>query len=84
MTQSIQTISPLRQRMIDDMRLRKLSPKTQTGYIRAVRRFAAFLGRAPDTANAEDLNPKGVGDKRLLFSIKVSKRPPHSRRRLNW
>ena len=55
MTQSIQTISPLRQRMIDDMRLRKLSPKTQTGYIRAVRRFAAFLGRAPDTANAEDL-----------------------------
>ena len=55
MTQSIQTISPLRQRMIDDMRLRKLSPKTQTGYIRAVQRFAAFLGRAPDTANAEDL-----------------------------
>jgi site-specific recombinase XerD len=55
MTQSIQTISPLRQRMIDDMRLRKLSPKTQTGYICAVRRFAAFLGRAPDTANAEDL-----------------------------
>lgn len=55
MTQSTQTISPLRQRMIDDMRLRKLSPKTQIGYIRAVRRFAAFLGRAPDTANAEDL-----------------------------
>ena len=47
MTQSIQTVSPLRQRMIDDMRLRKLSPKTQTGYIRAVRRFAACLGRAP-------------------------------------
>ncbi|MGB5452343.1 MAG: site-specific integrase [Sedimenticolaceae bacterium] len=55
MTQSTQTISPLRQRMIDDMRLRKLSPKTQIGYIRAVRRFAGFLGRAPDTANAEDL-----------------------------
>ena len=55
MTQSTQPISPLRQRMIDDMRMRKLSPRTQTGYIRAVRRFAAFLGRAPDTANAEDL-----------------------------
>jgi len=41
--------------MIDDMRLRKLSAKTQTGYIRAVRRFAGFLGRVPDTANAEDL-----------------------------
>jgi integrase/recombinase XerD len=55
MTQSTQPISPLRQRMIDDMRMRKLSPKTQTGYIRAVKRFTGFLGRAPDTANAEDL-----------------------------
>ena len=55
MTQSNQTISPLRQRMIDDMRLRKLSPKTQTGYIRAVKRFAGFLGRSPDSAKVEDL-----------------------------
>jgi len=55
MTQSTQAISPLRQRMIDDMRLRKLSPKTQTGYIRAVKRLAGFLNRAPDTATAEDL-----------------------------
>ena len=55
MTQSTQPISPLRQRMIDDMRLRKLSPKTQTGYIRAVKRLAGFLGRSPDSATAEDL-----------------------------
>ena len=55
MTQSTQTIGSLRQRMIDDMRLRKLSAKTQTGYIRAVRGFAGFMGGAPDTANAEDL-----------------------------
>jgi site-specific recombinase XerD len=55
MTQSTQTISPLRQRMLDDMRLRKLSPKTQTGYIRAVKRLAGFLGRSPDTATVEDL-----------------------------
>ena len=55
MTQSTQTISPLRQRMIDDMRMRKLSPKTQTGYIRAVKRFAGFLGRSPDSATVEDL-----------------------------
>ena len=55
MTQSTQTISPLRQRMIDDMRLRKLSPKTQTGYIRAVKRFAGFLRRSPDKATVEDL-----------------------------
>ena len=55
MTQSMQTISPLRQRMIDDMRLRKLSPKTKNGYIRAVKRLAGFLGRSPDSATAEDL-----------------------------
>ena len=55
MTQSTQTISPLRQRMLDDMRLRKLSPKTQTGYIRAVKRLAGFLGRSPDSATVEDL-----------------------------
>jgi len=55
MTQSTQAISPLRQRMIDDMRLRKLSPKTQTGYIRAVKRFSGFLGHSPDRATVEDL-----------------------------
>ena len=55
MTETTQTISPLRQRMIDDMRMRKLSPKTQTGYIRAVKRFAGFLGRSPDSATVEDL-----------------------------
>ena len=55
MTQSTQSISPLRQRMTDDMRLRKLSPKTQTGYIRAVKRLAGFLGRSPDSATVEDL-----------------------------
>ena len=48
-------ISPLRQRMIEDMCLRKLSEKTQSGYIRWVKHFAAFLGRSPDTATAEDL-----------------------------
>jgi len=55
MTETTPTISPLRQRMLDDMRLRKLSPKTQTGYVRAVKRLAGFLGRSPDTATVEDL-----------------------------
>ena len=43
MTQSKKSISPLRQRMIEDMSMRKLSPKTQTGYIRAVKNFTRFL-----------------------------------------
>jgi hypothetical protein len=55
MNPSTQTISPLRQRMIDDMRMRKLSPKTQSHYLRAVRQFASFLHRPPDTASVEDL-----------------------------
>jgi integrase/recombinase XerD len=48
-------ISSLRQRMVEDMRMRKLAPKTQTAYIRAVRKFAKYLGRSPDTATDEDL-----------------------------
>lgn len=54
MTQN-KSISPLRQRMLDDMRMRKLSEKTQEHYVRAVRRFTKFLGRSPDTATAEDV-----------------------------
>jgi len=55
MTSLTPTVSPLRQRMIDDMRMRKLNGRTQIGYIRAVRRFAAYLKRSPDTATAEEL-----------------------------
>ena len=55
MTQSTQPISPLRQRMIEDMNLRKLAPRTQTSYIRAVKKLADYLGHSPDTATAEDL-----------------------------
>lgn len=47
--------SPLRQRMIDDMRMRQLAPKTQDIYLHIVREFARFLGRSPDTATVEDL-----------------------------
>ena len=55
MTTTTQSISPLRQRMIDDMTMRKLSEKTQIQYIRAVKKFTRFHGRSPDTATAEDL-----------------------------
>jgi integrase/recombinase XerD len=55
MTTTTQANRPLRQRMIDDMRMRKLADKTQSHYIRAVRQFAAFLGHSPDSASVEDL-----------------------------
>ena len=55
MKDSPEKISPLRRRMIEDMRMRKLSTKTQSTYIRAVRHFVGYLGRSPDTATDEDL-----------------------------
>ena len=48
-------ISPLQARMIEDMTARKLHPMTQTAHIRSCRRFAAWLGRSPDTATADDV-----------------------------
>jgi site-specific recombinase XerD len=50
-----EAVSPLRRRMIEDMSIRKLAPKTQQGYIRIIRNLAAFLGRSPDTASVEDI-----------------------------
>ena len=48
-------ISPLRQRMIDDMTARRFKEKVQKDYVRHVKTFAAFLGRSPHTATSEDL-----------------------------
>ncbi len=50
-----EAMSPLRRRMIEDMTIRKLAPRTQQGYIRTVKNFAVFLGRSPDTASFEDV-----------------------------
>ena len=55
MKDSTREISPLRHRMIEDMRLRKLAPHTQASYVRAVRKLAGYLRRAPDTATVEEL-----------------------------
>ena len=55
MTKFNKTIHPLRQRMLEDMVIRKLGAKTQKDYIRAVVNFTRHLKRSPDTATAEDL-----------------------------
>jgi integrase/recombinase XerD len=88
-------VTPLRQRMLDDMAMRALRSRTQHDYIRHVRAFAAFLGRSPDTATAEDVRrfqlhqrEHGVGEGtisgsvsalRFLFDVTLE-RPDLSRR----
>jgi len=57
-----QAISPLGQRMIDDMAIRKFAPKTKD--------LAVFLGRSPDTAKAEDVRSFRLH----LSSIRASRR----------
>lgn len=52
-------LSPLRRRMIEDITIRKFAPRTQEGYIRAVKSFSAFLRASPDTASAEDFAATG-------------------------
>jgi integrase/recombinase XerD len=41
--------------MIEDMSVRDFTEKTRSDYVRNVRAFAAFIGRSPDTATAQDL-----------------------------
>jgi site-specific recombinase XerD len=41
--------------MTEDMTMRKLAPKTQTSYFRAVKKLADYLGHSPHSATAEDL-----------------------------
>ena len=49
------TVSPLRQRMIEDMNARKLGSHSQPSHIYSCKRFAAFLKRSPETATLEDI-----------------------------
>ena len=52
---STDAISPLRQRMIEDMSARKLNPHTQRSHISSCKRFAAYLKRSPGTATADEI-----------------------------
>src|SRR5258705_10275198 len=52
---STEVVSPLRQRMIEDMNARKLGAQSQRSHIHSCKRFAAFLKRSPDTAAPDDI-----------------------------
>src|SRR5215470_17324912 len=49
------SVSPLRQRMIEDMVARKLNPHTQRSHIHGCKRFAAWLKHSPDTATPDEV-----------------------------
>ena len=70
-----QPVSALRARMIEDMTVRGFNEHTRIGYVRHVRAFAAFIGRSPDTATAENL--------RLfqLHQTQIGMQPPSIRSR---
>ena len=63
-------VSPLRQRMLEDMRMRKFEAKTQTAYLRAVRKLAAFLKASPAPRR-----PRICGASRCVWSTRVPRRP---------
>jgi integrase/recombinase XerD len=67
--------SALRERMIEDMSLRGFTEDTRRDYIRCVKAFAAFIGRSPDTATAEDLRRFQLHQTRASGSIRPSACP---------
>ena len=48
-------MTPLQQRMIEDMTVRGLAPSTQHAYLRAVRELAGYYKRRPDTLSTRDI-----------------------------
>ena len=50
-----QQVSALRQRMIDDMTIRNMSPNTQKSYVRAVKNFSKYFRRSPDQLTFEQV-----------------------------
>ncbi|EMD82383.1 hypothetical protein C725_2104 [Pacificimonas flava] len=63
----VEPISPLRQRLIEDMTMRRFSPETQRNYLRDVGRFATWLGRSPHTATAEDVRRFQIEQRERAF-----------------
>jgi hypothetical protein len=57
--------------LVDDMTLRKLKPKTQATYLRAVLRFTRFFGRSPTW-----LRPRICDASNFTWSNRIHPAPP--------
>lgn len=66
MRPSTEVRSPLRQRMIEDMRMRKLEPKTSTADLSTAKTLTAVLQRSLATATVEDLQSTALGSCRNI------------------
>ena len=70
-------MTPLRQRFIDDLRIRNYAPRTIEAYVAGVARFAQHCSRSPDQLGAEDVRARHRGltssQKRLLRRIGLSR-----------
>lgn len=70
-------MTPLRQRMIEEMQLRGLSRKTQEAYVGAVKQLATYYGQSPEQLGDEELrqyflylrNKKKVGESTLNVAL---------------
>ena len=69
--------TPLRERVIEDMRIRGMGDKAQKSHIRAIKDIATFLKRSPDTATPDDLQAIYHGLGLLRPSFHCNK--PHRR-----
>jgi integrase/recombinase XerD len=69
-------MTPLRRRMLEDMQLRGLAPKTQQAYIRAVRQLAEYYDKSPDLISEEEL--------RLYFLFQRARRAALRSARIMW
>ena len=72
-------MSPLRARMLEDMRLRQLGRACQLNYVRAAKAFSTFLGRSPEMATPEDVRPfpvAPVGQRREAADLQCHRLGP--------
>jgi site-specific recombinase XerD len=71
------SMTPVRQRMTEDMQVRNLSPHTQASYIQQVSLFARYFGKSPEVLGSEEIrayqvyltNEKKLASSSILIAV---------------